>query len=206
MVCRLEGRNSKVHTLDRSHDHRTCRKMTVYNSAWVAQTSQKHSRDSPLMDLAKKTRAIGDGPLFQEVDMADYNDERKIWAIPIPWMFFGFDKAIKQPSAVARPLIDARELTFGTDLERELMEKVHVPCWPLNKEGNAFVPFLDVIRMTPIDWKLWFDGCFMSGVRFGKSITQIRNQKTSRKMEAADLEWKVKRVKRRVGRADEGDD
>jgi len=186
----------------RSHDHRTCRKMTVYNSAWVAQTSQKHSRDSPLMDLAKKTRAIGDGPLFQEVDMADHTDERKIWAIPIPWLFFGFEKAIKQPCSVARPSIDARNMTFGTDLEHELMEKVHIPCWPPNTAGNAYVPFLDVIRMTPIDWKRWFDGCFMSAVRFGKSITQKRNQKTSRHLEAGDVERKVKR---RRGRTDEED-
>ena len=156
------------------------------------------------MDLARKSRAVGSEPLFQQVDLAQSADERKIWAIPVPWMFFGYEKAIKQLVSVARPCIDAGGLDFGNDVHEELMRKEHIPCWAPNKDGNAFVPFLDIIRVTPINWQHWFDGCLMTAVRIGRSITPRRRRNTHpRKMQPEHVERERKRKRRDRGHADE---
>ena len=163
------------------------------------------SRDSPLTMLAQKTRAVWSDPLFQTVDLAEYPDERKLWAIPVPWMFFGYEKAIKQPVAVARPWIDAEGLDLGSDVCQELVSHEHIPYWAPNKEGNAYVPFLDVIRMTPINWEHWFDGCFMTAVRIGRSITPRRRYNRHPRKIASD-HVERKRIRRDRDRADEEQD
>ena len=100
-------------------------------------------------------------------------------------------------------MLDSNGMDFGSDLYHELMSKDHIPYWAPNTHGNAYVSFLDVIRMTPINWEHWFDGCFMTAVRFGRSLTPRRNKKQSRKLEFEHVERKVKR---RRGHADEEQD
>ena len=164
------------------------------------------NRDSPLTMLACKTRAVGSEPLFQQVDLAHCVDERQVSAIPVPWMFFGYEKAIKQPVSVPRPWIDARGLDFGDDVSDELMRQKHIPYWANNKDGHAYVPFLDIIRMTPVDWKHWFDGCFMTAVRIGRSPTpRSTHKKASRRLESQHLE-KKRKIKRLRCHADEEED
>ena len=152
------------------------------------------------MDLARKTNAVGSEPLFQEIGLGAYADERKIWAIPVPWMFFGYERAIKQIVSVACPLLDSDGLDFGNDLYHELMSKDYIPYYAPDTHGNAYVPFLVVIRMTPFIWAHWFDGCFMSAVRFGRSLTPKRNKKQPRKLE---FEHVQRKVKRRSGHAEQ---
>ena len=122
-------------------------------------------------------------------------------------MFFGYERAIKQPVSIARVVLDSDGLSFGCDLYQELMEEDYIPYWPPNSTGNAYVPFLDVIRMTPINWKRWFDGCFMTAVRFGRSLSprpnKNKNQNQRRRMEFQDFERKMKRHR---GHADEESD
>ena len=168
-------------------------------------SGDEFSRDSPLTMLAQKTRAVWSDPLFQTVDLADSPDQRKIWAIPVPWMFFGYEKAVKQPVSVARPWIDAEGLDLGSDVCQELVSHEHIPYWAPNKEGHAYVPFLDVIRMTPINWEHWFDGCFMTAVRIGRSVTPRRRyRKHPRKIQSEHVERK--RIRRDRDHADEEQD
>ena len=130
--------------------------------------------------------------MFQQVDLATCPVERQIWAIPVPWMFFGYERAIKQPVSIPRAVLDSETLDFGSDLYRELMGQDYIPYWPPNTHGHAYVPFLDVIRVTPINWDLWFDGCFMTAVRFGRSLTPRRNKKQPRRLEFEHVERKMK--------------
>ena len=191
----------------RAHDHRFTDKVAVlHNVDDEPETRCVWDCDSPLMQLARRTRAVGSEPLFQQVDLAQCVDERQIWAIPIPWMFFGYEKAIKQPVSVPRPWIDARGLDFGDDVSDELMRQKHIPYWANNKDGHAYVPFLDIIRMTPVDWKHWFDGCFMTAVRIGRSPTpRSTHKKASRRLESQHLE-KKRKIKRLRCHADEEED
>ena len=162
------------------------------------------SRDSPVTMLAQRTRAVGSDPLFQTVDLAE-SPERKIWAIPVPWMFFGYEKAIKQPVSVARPWIDAEGLDLGSDVCQELVSHEYIPYWEPNREGNAYVPFLDVIRMTKTNWEHWFDGCFMTAVRIGRSVTPRRRYRQhARKIQPEHVERK--RIRRDRDHADEEQD
>ena len=178
----------------RSHDHRSNNKLTVLqNVDSVHQATCEFNRDSPLTDLARRSRAVGSEPLFQQVDLATCPAERKIWAIPVPWMFFGYERAIKQPVSIARAVLDSDGLDFGRDLRQELMRQEYIPYWPPNIHGHAYVPFLDVIRMTPINWEHWFDGCFMAAVRFGRSLTPRKNRKQLRRLEFEHVERKIKR-------------
>ena len=179
-----------------SHDHR-------YNDTLVrlpcddsvpASPCHDFNRDSPLMDLARKTRAVGCEPLFQQVDLSPSSDERQVWAIPVPWMFFGYARAIKQPNCIARAVLDSDDgMDFGGDLNHELMRQDYIPNWPPNAHGHAYVPYLDVIRVTPIDWSIWIDGCFMTAVRFGRSTTPRGNRKHPRMLDPEHVEVKRKR-------------
>ena len=181
----------------RSHDHRPNSKLAVLqNVDSLPQSTCEFNRASPLMDLARRSRAVGSEPLFQKVDLADSSDERQIWAIPVPWMFFGYERAIKQPVSIARAVLDSDGLDFGSDLYQELMRVDYIPYWPPNTSGHAYVPYLDVIRVTPIDWELWIDGCVMTAVRFGKSLTPRRNKKQPRRLEFEHVERKMKRHRR----------
>ena len=120
-------------------------------------------------------------------------------------MFFGYEKAIKQPVSVARPWIDAAGLNFGHDVHEELMRQEHIPYWAPNSVGHAYVPFLDVIRMTKINWEHWFDGCFMTAVRIGRSVTPRRRyRKHARKIQSEHVERK--RIRRDRDHADEEQD
>ena len=191
----------------RSHDHRSNNKLTVLqNVGGVHQGTCEFNRDSPLMDLARRSRAVGSEPLFQHVDLAACADERQLWAIPVPWMFFGYERAIKQPVSIARAVLDSDGLEFGTDLRQELMGQEYIPYWPPNTHGHAFVPFLDVIRMTPINWEHWFDGCFMTAVRFGRSLTPRKNKKVPRGRRRLEFEHVERKIKRHRGHSDSEED
>ena len=180
-----------------SHDHRSNNKrVTLQNADSLSPYKTLQNRDSPLTDLARRSRAVGSAPLFQQIDLAAYPDERQIWAIPVPWMFFGYERAIKQPVSIARAVLDSDGLDFGSDLYQELMRVDYIPYWPPNTSGHAYVPYLDVIRVTPIDWELWIDGCVMTAVRFGKSLTPRPHKKQPRRLEFEHVERKMKRHRR----------
>ena len=120
-------------------------------------------------------------------------------------MFFGYERAIKQPVSIARAVLDSDGLDFGRDLRQELMRQEYIPYWPPNIHGHAYVPFLDVIRMTPINWEHWIDGCFMTAVRIGRSVTPRRRyRKHPRKIHSDYVERK--RIRRDRDRADEEQD
>ena len=177
----------------RAHDHRFTDKVAVlHNVDDEPETRCVWDCDSPLMQLARRTRAVGSEPLFQQVDLATCPTKRQIWAIPVPWMFFGYERAIKQPASIPRVRLDSDGVDFGDDLCLELMRQEYIPYWPPNTHGHAYVPFLEVIRMTPINWDIWFDGCFMTAVRFGKSFTP-RKSKHQRRLEFHRVEGKRKR-------------
>ena len=178
-----------------AHDRRSDNKL---------ESTCEFNRDSPLMDLARRTRAVGSEPLFQQIDLAAYPEEREIWAIPVPWMFFGYERAIKQPVSIARAVLDSDGLDFGRDLYQELMRQDYIPYWPPNTNGHAYVPYLDVIRVTPIDWDHWIDGCVMTAVRFGRSLTpRGRNKKQPRRLEFEHVERKMRRCRRQADSAED---
>ena len=185
--------------LPRSGDNRIRSSLTELTQADGPQGDEDVPRDSPLTELAKKSRAIGSKPLFQLVDLACYLDEQHIWALPVPWLFFGYEKAIKQPVSVARIVLDS-ELDLGSDVYEEVMSYDQMPHWTPNTDGHAFVPFLDVIRVTPIDWECWFDGCAMTAVRIGKSRTPRGHGQHPRRLESRHLQ---RGTKRRIDHDDE---
>ena len=185
--------------LPRSHDNRIRNTLNGLQDVDIFQGDEDAPRDSPLTELAKKSRAIGSRPLFQLIDFGVHPDEEQVWGLPVPWMFFGYDKGIKQPSCVARAVLDS-QLDLGSDVYQELMRYDQIPYWTPNRDGHAFVPFLDVIRMTPIDWDCWFDGCAMSAVRIGKTRTPRRRKQHSRMLESRDLQ---RGTKRRIDHDDE---
>ena len=184
--------------LPRSGDNRIRSSLTELTQADGPQGDEDVPRDSPLTELAKKSRAIGSKPLFQLVDLACYPDEQHIWAVPVPWLFFGYE-TIKQPVSVARVVLDSK-LDLGSDVYQELMSYDQMPHWTPNTDGHAFVPFLDVIRVTPIDWECWFDGCAMTAVRIGKSRTPRGHGQHPRRLESRHLQ---RGTKRRIDHDDE---
>ena len=166
----------------------------------VSSVAAEHKPDSPLTRLARISRAIGSEPLFQRIDVSGEDDRREIWAAPIPWMFFGYYRAIKQPCTDARHIIDAPlTLTRGKDMIMELVSQHQIPCWAHNRVGNAYVPYLDVIRVTPINWDLWIDGCYMSAVRIGRSRVPKRRgskRQSPQLVDVANIQRNGKRHKR----------
>ena len=120
-------------------------------------------------------------------------------------MFFGYERAIKQPASIPRVRLDSDGVDIGDDLCLELMRQEYIPYWPPNTHGHAYVPFLDVIRMTPINWEHWFDGCFMTAVRIGRSVTPRRKHKRHPRRIASD-HLEKKRIRRDRDHADEEQD
>ena len=140
--------------------------------------------------------------MFLQVDLSTSADERQVWAIPVPWMFFGYSRAIKQPNCIARAVLDSDGTDFGGDLNHELMRQDYIPFWPPNAHGHAYVPYLDVIRVTPIDWGMWIDGVFMTAVRFGRSLTPRKNKKVPRGRRRLEFEHVERKIKRHRGHSD----
>jgi hypothetical protein len=58
---------------------------------------------------------------------------------------------------------------LGDDILADLVPMEDMPSWETNDHGNAFVHNLGVIKMNPLDWKRWFNGCFQTALWLGTS-------------------------------------
>ena len=138
--------------------------------AFLTTTDYSENDGSPLTGLAKQSGAIGGRALYQMLNMTLRDDDERIWALPVPFLFFGFYTKIREPAVAARYYLDSgTELILSEDVERDLMHRIHVPVWPHRSDGNAYVNNLDNIKMPQVEWTKWIFGCAETVVHFGKT-------------------------------------
>jgi hypothetical protein len=161
---------------------------------------------SPLTDLARRSGAIGNGPLCQRIDMADDEHQQRTFAVPGLYMFFGFYKRLRIPAIDPRYIIDApAELIFGDDIQKERISTIQLPYWGFNYMGNAMVPHMGTIRMQELGWSKWIGGCVITEVRFGgaKNLTNCGRAR-DKKAERREIRQAMKR--RRCDSRDDEED
>ena len=93
-----------------SHDYREFKHGVTFD-AFNSTTDHSENNGSPLTELAKQSGAIGGRALYQMLNMALRDDDERIWALPVPFLFFGFYTKIREPAVAARYYLDA-----GTNL------------------------------------------------------------------------------------------
>ena len=127
--------------------------------------------------------------MYQMLNMTLRDDDERIWALPVPFLFFGFYTKIREPAVAARYYLDAdTDLILSDDVERDLMHRLHVPVWAHRSDGNAYVNNLDNIKMPQVEWAKWIRGCAETVVHFGKTQTEnLREQELEDRREFDQL-------------------
>ena len=141
--------------------------------------------------------------MFQRVDMSMDPDSECTWTVPRVFLFFGYYTKIKVPRYAPKLRDSPRCLELGTDITNEFISDIQLPVWAHNDDGNAYVPHLSTIRMTQVDWSRWFDGCFQTWVRFGKSTRGARNARKVERGHIKALRTRRRRVPRNDGQESE---
>jgi hypothetical protein len=117
---------------------------------------------------------------------------------PSFYLFYAYYKSIKVPEEVTE---DDGTVQLGDDILADLVPMEDVPSWETNDHGNAFVHNLGVIKMNPLDWKRWFNGCFQTALWLGTS-SQGRGAKE--RQNKGKGKGKVNEGKQNKGRRNKG--
>ena len=171
-----------------------------YGQQW-----RSHTRVvDPLYELAMSAGAVGSGPLYQMVDMSACPHDASFWTHPSFFLFFGHYRQIKVPEDIRNIRLESG-ITLGDDLERELVKEVQIPVWLPYDTGSAYVPHLHTIRMPEVEWNRWFNGCWQTWARIGKtsSRTERKEGQRERMAEKREVERQVK-MRRRRGKRSNG--
>ncbi len=123
-------------------------------------------------ELAVRTGAISWTPMYQALKFRG-----KYLVHPSFWLFFGYYRRIAVPENVTAV---ADTLCLGLDLWEEFIRLEDMPYRKRNDVGSGFLQNVGSIRMKPIDWNRWFNGCFQTCIWLGTSTPSRSSQAKAR--------------------------
>jgi hypothetical protein len=146
-------------------------------------------------DLAVRTNAIYQRPLFQGIQYMQSHNRSQVGIYPSFFLFFGFHRRV----LVAPPFAEApAHYTLGDDIWYEMISEWRLPEWPVNDHGNPFCRDLGFIKTKEADWSKWIDHLFQTCVWLGTSTPGVGSQRKQLEQGKTN-KGKGKRVKGKDG-------
>ena len=129
-----------------------------------------------MQDIATQANAVYDQPVAQQLYMKDdHTGEWILCAYPSFFLFFGYYSKLHWPDARQKPVPD--DLTFGEDIQKDLVDPWTIRTWFKADEGSASVPFLGRIQMKPPNWNRWISHVVQTCLWIGDAMPSSKKNR-----------------------------